>query len=201
MNEYRLILRLRQKTGRLGFVLNNGFTTSELRDMIIAGFTSAEFGTLVNRIQTALKNGTDGPGNPDGLTLQQICEIAVKVAYALNSGDPDVEFEGKTALSVLPNLVRFRQLYRWADGLPIVDVDLETKDAIIEVTNAMIGKQGQIERLLNNPIVNPRRKPVILFAPKFMLGAVRAAEQVDPSYVYYAKTWQQLKEWLLLLQD
>src|SRR5262249_44160309 len=83
MDEYRLLLRLHQKTGRLGLLLNSGFTAPELRDMIIVGFTNADFGTLVNRIHTALKNGTDRPGDPDGLTVQQICGFTVNIANAL----------------------------------------------------------------------------------------------------------------------
>src|SRR5579864_5045297 len=145
IEQHRLLFQLRQKTGRLGVLLNNGFTIEELRDMIIVGFISADFGTVVNRIQTALRNGTDRPGNLDGLTIQQIRSIVVNIANTLTSGDPDKEFEGQTALSVLPSLVGFQQLYRWADGSPIVDIDVETTHAIIEVTNALIGKQGQIE--------------------------------------------------------
>src|SRR5579859_3375345 len=95
MEQHRLLLQLRQKTGRLGVLLKSDFTEQALRDMIIAGFTSADFGTLVNRIQTALKNGTDRPGDPDGLTVQQIRDFAVNIANALNSGNPDKEFEGQ----------------------------------------------------------------------------------------------------------
>ncbi len=64
IEQHRLLFQLRQKTGRLGVLLNNGFTTEELRDMIIVGFINADFGTVVNRVQTARKNGTDRPGNP-----------------------------------------------------------------------------------------------------------------------------------------
>lgn len=201
VEHYRLLLQLHQKAGRLGVLQNNGFTIQELHDMIMAGFISADFGTLVNRVQTALKNGTDRPGDPDGLVVQQIHDLAVSIANALNSGDPDKEFEGKTALSVLPNLVRFQQIHRWADGSPIVDVDVETTHAIIEVTNDDGGKKGQVEKLLNETRVNPCKKPVIVFGPELTPGAVKAVEQVDPDNVYYAKTWQQLKEWLLLLRD
>lgn len=74
--DYRLLSQLCQKTGRIGILLNNGFTVPELRDMIIAGFISADFGILVNRTLTATKNGTDRPGNPDGLTVQQISEYS-----------------------------------------------------------------------------------------------------------------------------
>jgi hypothetical protein len=201
MDQYRLLLQLHQKTGRLGLLLNNGFTVPELRDMIIAGFIGTDFGTLVNRIQIALKNGTDRPGNPDGLTVQQIHDLAVNIANALNSDDPDKEFEGQTALSVLSDLVHFQQLYRWTNGSPIVDVDVETTDAIIEVTNDDGRKKGQVETLLHETRVNPRKKPVIVFGPELTRGAVKAVEWVDPDNIYYAKSWQQLKEWLLLLRD
>ena len=36
IEQHRLLFQLRQKTGRLGVLLNNGFTIEELRDMIIA---------------------------------------------------------------------------------------------------------------------------------------------------------------------
>lgn len=201
MDQYRLLLQLHQQTGRLGLLLSNGFTELELHGMISVGFLKSDFGTLVNRIQTALRSGTDRPGDPDGLTVQQIHDLAVNVAEALSSSDPGTEFEGKTALSVLPDLVRCRQICRWPDGSMIVDIDAETAHAIIEVTNAPDGKRDQVNTLLNNTIVNPRRKPIILFAPGFTPGAMRAAEQVDPDNVHGAKTWQDLKEWLRLLGD
>lgn len=101
----------------------------------------------------------------------------MNIANALNSGDPDKEFEGQTALSVLSDLVHFQRLYRWADGSPIVDVDVETPYVIIEVTNDDGRKKGQVEILLNETRVNPRKKPVIVFGPELTTGAVKAVNR------------------------
>jgi hypothetical protein len=181
-------------------VIFSSTATCYLAQHLIYYYYNSEL-AITNKAQEYLLFPISPRRNPDGLTVQQIRSIAVNVANVLNSGNPDKEFEGQTALSVLPDLVGFQNLYRWADASPIADIDVETKDAIIEVTSASRGKYDQINDLLNIPIVNPRRKPVILFAPRFTLGAFQVAERVDPSYVYCAKTWQQLKKWLLLLRD
>jgi hypothetical protein len=50
------------------------------------------------------------------------------------------------------------------NGLTVGDIDVETNNAIIEVTIATQGKLEQATKLATNKVVNPLGKPVFLFS-------------------------------------
>jgi hypothetical protein len=49
----------------------------------------------------------------------------------------------------------------------IGEIDVETSQAIIEVTVAKSGKLGQVSNFIGNATFNPSGKPVILYAPNY----------------------------------
>ena len=88
-----------------------------------------------------------------------------RIEQALQSGDSDKVLEGKVARAVADDVIDFNRKVgpHGATG----EVDVETRQAIIEVTTRRMGKAKQIHKLLSNPEMNPSGKPVILFAPNY----------------------------------
>lgn len=55
----------------------------------------------------------------------------------------------------------------WREPTDIGEIDIETSRFILEVASgAKPGKVNQLTKLQHNTLLNPDRKPVILFAPK-----------------------------------
>jgi hypothetical protein len=173
-------------------LIRAGFTPDEIRAILRAGFSHAQIQALVARIRAANQDphGTDWLG----LTAAQIRELAVKVADAVNSSDKDKQLEGTTARALIGDLVAFnKKIYDPATGEVIGEIDIETSDAIIEVTTKKTGKLSQIQKYLNNPLMNPDGKPVILYAPNYIGQATKDIEALNVPVV---KTMQDLFDWL-----
>ncbi len=167
-----------------------GVSQSDIENLVSLGYDEASLAIILTRLQAALKNGAD----QYGLSADDLRILFAKVANALNSGDKDRVLEGQTALLVLSNLISFqRTIVDPNTGLTITDIDVETPDAIIEVTNAQQGKLGQITVQRTNPYVNPSGKPVILFAPLYKATGVKNMKNLG---IPYAKTLDELRQLL-----
>ena len=58
----------------------------------------------------------------------------------------------------------------------LADYDIKLDTSIVEVTAKKNGKLGQIQDLVSNPITNPTNLPVILYAPNYSPGAIKAVQ-------------------------
>jgi len=111
-----------------------------------------------------------GAGQPVDATTQ-VCSDGMKkllqedVEKALKSSDPDKVLEGQVGKIVIDDLESFNKKI----GLhgSVGEIDVETSKAIIEVTSKERGKLSQIKKLMENPSMNPLKKPVILYAPNY----------------------------------
>lgn len=146
-----------------------GFTPDEIREILKAGFTHAQIQAVINRIRQAQsdQNGTDKLG----LTADQIRNLTVSVAEACLSSDPDVRLEGQVARTLISDLVSFKRKVYDASGTEIGEIDIETSNAIIEVTSGKQGKLQQLTKELSNPLMNPEHKKIILYAPNYSPAA------------------------------
>jgi len=153
-----------------------GFTADEIRDLLKGGFTHVQIQSIITRIKQAQKdqNGKDNLG----LTVKQIHDLAVSVAAACTSPDPDVQLEGQVGRALIADLVSFQRKVFNAEGVEIGEIDVETSNAIIEVTNTPRDKLKQLLKDQNEPLMNPNHKKVILYAP----GYSHAADRQFASY-------------------
>lgn len=87
------------------------------------------------------------------------------IATKLASSDPAIQLEGKVARAVQSQLVALNKGFGPNNSLG--EIDVETVNAIIEVTIKNSGKLSQVTKLMTDPIMNPTSKPVILFAPYY----------------------------------
>ncbi len=90
------------------------------------------------------------------------------IADALNSVNPQKVLEGKVANAIIQagfDLVSFNKTV----GLngEVGEIDVETSNAIIEVTTQTARKLKQVQKLISNSDLNPLNKPVILYAPNY----------------------------------
>lgn len=167
-----------------------GYDEASIRAILSAGFTHEQIAIVIARTQVAIKNGVD----QYGLTPSNLEKLFVDVANALNSGDKDKALAAQTALSVAGNLISFeRKVIDPNTHLAITDIDVETPNAIIEVTNASQGKLDQIRRQQTNPYINPSGKPVILFGPRYSPAGAKNLKSLG---IPYAKTFDELKQLL-----
>jgi hypothetical protein len=170
-------------------LLEAGFSPDEIRAILKAGFTHAQIMALVGRIRLAQQNGTDSLG----LTADQIRQLVLKVVAALNSPDRKKQLEGQIARALIGDLVSFERKVYNANGVEIGEIDVETSNAIIEVTTSPQGKLQQLLKELNNPLMNPTGKQVILYAPKYS----RQADQLFASYgIKIVRSLQELMDYL-----
>jgi hypothetical protein len=63
----------------------------------------------------------------------------------------------------------------------IGEIDIETPNAIVEVTVQKGGKLTQIRELMGNPQLNPTGKPIILYAPNYLRTAGKAVSDAGGS--------------------
>ncbi len=106
-------------------LIQAGFTPDEIRAILRAGFSHAQIQALIARIRAAQQDphGTDWLG----LTAAEIRDLAVRVANAINSGDPDRELEGSAAKALIGDLVAFNKvIVDPATGEVIGEIDIET---------------------------------------------------------------------------
>ncbi|MEH2325037.1 MAG: hypothetical protein V7K32_16050 [Nostoc sp.] len=90
------------------------------------------------------------------------------IANALNSVNPQKVLEGKVANAIIQarfDLVSFNKTV----GLngEVGKIDVETSNAIIEVTTQTARKLKPVQKLISNSDLNPFNKPVILYAPNY----------------------------------
>lgn len=143
-----------------------GFSADEIRAILRAGFTHAQIQTIINRIKTAQKDphGTDKLG----LTDAQIRDLVNRVAAAINSSSPQQQLEGLVAKPLIADLVSFqRQIVDPATGEVVGEIDVETSNAIIEVSTTDESKLQQVLKEKDNKLINPKGKQVILYAPRY----------------------------------
>ena len=98
--------------------------------------------------------------------------------------------------------LKFREPIYNPNRTPAGEVDAETPGAIIEATTSKGGKIDQVTRFLDNRLVNPTGKPVILYAPGYTQNAERdlyAALGPDAP-VYIARSQSDLIDWIQLLE-
>lgn len=113
---------------------------------------------------------------------------------ALNSVNPQKILEGTVANAIIQggfHVVSFNK----AVGLngEISEIDVETSNAIIEVTTQTARKLKQIQKLISNPDLNPLRKPVVLYAPNYKLTP---AQDIIAAGSYVVSTHDELLELL-----
>jgi len=119
------------------------------------------------------------------------------IINALNSINPQKVLEGKVANTIIQagfDLVGFNK----AVGLngEIGEIDVETSNAIIEVTTQTARKLKQIQKLISNPDMNPLKKPVILYAPNYK---ITPAQDIIATGSYIVRTQDELLELLFIL--
>jgi hypothetical protein len=117
-------------------------------------------------------------------------EIGEAITRALNSDNDEVRLEGKVAQYTEDggiDVVAFRK--KFGPNGEIGEIDIETEYAIIEVTTSPSGKSDQVTKFLNNKIINPKNKHVIIYSEKYGLHAGR---HIDKLGGYVVRTPEQL---------
>jgi len=119
------------------------------------------------------------------------------ITDALNSANPQKVLEGQVANAIIQaefNLVSFNKVV----GLngEIGEIDVETSNAIIEVTTQTARKLRQIQKLISNPDLNPLKKPVILYAPNYK---ITPAQDIIATGSYVVRAEDELLELLFQL--
>lgn len=120
------------------------------------------------------------------------------ISNALNSLNSQKRLEGTVANAIIQAgfiLVSFNK----AVGLngEIGEIDIETENAIIEVTTQTSRKLKQIQKLISNPDLNSLKKPVVLYAPNYKLTP---AQDIIASGSYVVRTQDELLELLFTLE-
>ena len=85
----------------------------------------------------------------------------------LASADAGIKEEAKIANLLRHDLISYGRKELNANGRLVGEVDVETSNAIIEVTIQTGGKASQVAKLQTDRLLNPSNKPVILFAPNY----------------------------------
>jgi hypothetical protein len=124
--------------------------------------------------------------------------ILDRIQAALNSTDVDVQLEGQVAAFLNSRgyqILSFQRKVYGPNG-PVGEIDIEILPAIIEVTNEQSGKLSQVTGYINNLILNPNRRPVILYAPNY---TYRAGENITGAGAFIARDFETLNAILNLL--
>jgi hypothetical protein len=128
------------------------------------------------------------------MTEAEKVAINEKVQAAINSKDIEQQLEGTTASLLIKNGYTVTRFQNKVFG-PIKqegETDIETTKALIEVTTMESGKLPQIrDKYLGNTYVNPSKKKVVLYAPKYLKSATADIEALG---VPVAKTPAELFE-------
>src|SRR5579863_7885083 len=104
-----------------------------------------------------------------------------KILKMFDSTDPGVHTEGEMALITRMegyDVVNLNQKINGPEGT-VGEIDAETQGAILEAKSGdswSSKNTEQIQKLLNNPQLNPSGKPVIIYAPNFSDANVARAE-------------------------
>ncbi|MBD2774742.1 hypothetical protein [Iningainema tapete] len=116
---------------------------------------------------------------------------------ALHSDDPKKVLEGIVANAIIQagfELISFNKEV----GLngSIGEIDVETVNAIIEVTTQTSRKLKQIQKLISNLDLNPLNKAVILYAPNYKFTP---AQDITNTGGYIVRTQEELLHLLSIL--
>ncbi|MGF1576350.1 MAG: hypothetical protein ACFCU9_10500 [Cyanophyceae cyanobacterium] len=112
---------------------------------------------------------TCDPSNPLYPPNQTQQEILEGIQRDLLSSQRGIRFQAEVAQQLLESGI---ELISYGRKVPpgtgsITDIDIETREAIIEVTISENGKLPSIRTKITNCDVNPEGKPVALFAPSY----------------------------------
>jgi hypothetical protein len=195
-----------QKSGLYQQLKNSGLTDGEIHSML-ATMTKDDEGhagrldrihAYLTRLQQAQKHGTD----QYGLNATQLKELLFHsdqgIVTAILSDDNGKRAEGLVAVSVIEDVTAFNVHY--GDHGWIGEIDIATNKYIIEVKQPGVTTIDlkQVERLINNNVVNPsvnnQKKKVILFAPDYNKAATKNLKtQYDVDTI---RTWKDLRQYL-----
>ncbi|TAF57963.1 MAG: hypothetical protein EAZ60_05430, partial [Oscillatoriales cyanobacterium] len=114
----------------------------------------------------------------------------------LASTNAGTKLEARTANLLRHDLISYGRKELNANGSLLGEVDVETSNVIIEATISSGGKAGQIAKLQTDRLLNPGKKPVILFAPNY----TDAAQAELPSGVRVFRTEQGLIDYVTNLK-
>jgi hypothetical protein len=110
----------------------------------------------------------------DNTSQKTMQEIDTKINAALQSENPGTKLEGKVGKALRDagfNVMQFQQ--KIGKYGSIGEIDVSTDKAIIEVFIGRKGKLQSIEDKINIQQLNPRGKPVILYAPNYQSTAAK----------------------------
>jgi hypothetical protein len=105
------------------------------------------------------------------LTDPQIRDLVNRVAAAVNSSCRPTQLEGQVSRVLISDLVSFNHKIIDSAGIEIGEIDVETSNVIIEVSKTDRRKNQQVLKEMNNKLINPMEKQVILFAPDYSHAA------------------------------
>jgi len=127
--------------------------------------------------------------------------VQARIRRAQAVGDEGIRLQADTAQNLRVRGVRvidFGNKVFDKFGGTITDIDIETDHALIEVTRSPGGKFDQAFKMLNDPRVNPARKPLAVYGSGYSaLAAKKAAEDGIPVFT----SEDDLVSWLLGLQQ
>jgi hypothetical protein len=133
-------------------------------------------------------------------------QIEAAIRKALASSNTGTELEGKVARyaqAAGSTVTGFQRKIVQAPmftepARTLTDIDVETDEALIEVTTVKNGKLGQVQDLISDLKRNPTRKPVILYAPGYRDRLRRAVRAIGAQV---ARTPEQLADILKSLRS
>jgi hypothetical protein len=100
---------------------------------------------------------------------------------------------GQVARTFFNDLVSLNKQFFSSAGKRIGETDVELKNAIIEVTTDQGGKAGQAGKLVNDRVINPLGKTVIVYGPNL---TKRAGQAIEATGAKVARTAEELKKLL-----
>jgi hypothetical protein len=119
----------------------------------------------------------DRPAAPSG-------QFDGAIQAARESSNPGTQLEGQVAQHIKDagiDVISFNK--KFGPNAAIGEIDVETPNAIIEVTTQKARKLTQVQGLMDNPQLNPTGKPVILYAPNYLRTAGKEISDAGASVV------------------
>jgi hypothetical protein len=113
---------------------------------------------------------------------------------AVNSPSPQTQLEGQVARALSGDLVSFqREIIDPVTEIEIGETDVETSNAIIEVSKTKKKKLQQVLTERDNKLINLRRKQIILYAPGYSHAA---DQQFEDNGIPIIRTFKDLFDYL-----
>jgi hypothetical protein len=180
----------RGAAGRSASVVNNAAKTTELAAGAgedVSNVATTPEPTPIENPSGVPEEGAPGESDPANAGAGGINDA---IQAARNSTNPGTRLEGEAAAEILNSgneITGFNN--EIGPNGSTGEIDIETPQALVEVTVRPGGKLAQIQKLMGNPAMNPTGKPVILYAPKYGGAAGKSIEQAGG---YVARTPQEL---------